>query len=472
MTDKQKELVKIAQEWYKGHKTMSDQEFDRMENEVKQEDPDFDYRRHLHLDGVTVKHRIKFPPLKKPQIDKYDLEKKETQALLKSLDGKGYKKTPKLSGCSLVIYYDKDGKLEDIITKSNDYDGKRKIDNFIDMVPNEVTPGVQAISCEAIVELDKGYGDNSEAKANGLVNSKSMVKQIQGLITLVAWDVYLYPDSNLNKNQVLEELRHVKIPQFKVIEWEDFDSSNIGWDRFYKHGRIQSVIDGYVIYSKNHNVVTALKFYFNDSKEVIVKGFEWNLSDKLGLIPKIKYDQIIVEGKKNDKCASNGIQRLIDDKIGKGAKILIAVVNGSSPQCVKVLEPAEFKFPQCPTCKTQLTKDDILKSVLYCSNPYCKDKLNWMKHHIGAVNIDKFYNNTDKYTIDACNLSSFNKNKKRLKRWIESEVDQLIEAIKSEDAKVYYELIKSHYDLNNENRKKAKLLIPSLLRTLKQLLNI
>lgn len=471
MTDKEKHLVEVAREWYKGKKSMDDRTFDELEREVREENPDFNYRMHLNLDGETVKHYVTFPHLNKPQIDKYDLDRPDIKKLLQSLSGKGYVKTPKLSGCSLVLYYNEQGVLFDIITKSNDYDGKRKM-QFAEMVPNQVTPGIKAINCEAIVELDRGFGDKSEAKANGLVNSKNMLKDVYNLITLVVWDLHLYKDCKKTKNQLLDELRDLNDPQFKVVDDEPFDIETIDWNRFYKHGNIQSVIDGYVIYDKDHKLVTALKFYFNDSKEVKVKGFEWNLSDKLGLIPKIKYDQIVVEGKKNDKCASNGIQRLINDKIGVGSRIVIAIVNGSSPQCIKVLEPQPFKFPKCPACGTQLGKDDILKSVLYCSNPYCKDKMNWMKHHVGAVNMDKFYDNTDKYTIDACNLSSFNKSKKRTHRWVESEVDELLEYIRTEDAQKYYEAIKAHYDLNNENRKKAKLLIPALLRTLKSILNL
>lgn len=472
MTDKEKELVKIGTEWYKGNKVMSDKEFDQLEHEVKTENPDFNYRLYLDLDGETVKHKVKFPPLKKPQIDKYDLERSDIKKLLASLEGKGYVMTPKLSGCSVVEYYDEDGNLEDIVTKSNDYDGKRKLKSFGRIVPQSVPKGIKAINNEAIVELDRGYGYMSEQKANGLVNSKNKADEIAKLLTFVVWDIQLYEWCTKSKVELMEELRKLKTPQFKVVNPVPYSISALDWSsKFEDKGNYSSIIDGYVIYSSNYNLVTALKFYFNESAEVKIK-IEWNLSDKLGLIPKIQFNPVVLEGKNVRQCASNGIETLKSLKIGDGSTIVVARVNSTIPQLVSVIDAKGFSYPKCPTCKTQTSGADILKSVLYCPNPMCKDKINWMIHHVGAVTNEKIVVNTDKYTIHAMNLSSFDPKKKRTHKWKDEDIDTIMECIESQDTQKYYEMLKAHFDLNNDNRKKCKLLIPALLKVLKDKLNM
>lgn len=472
MTDKEKQLIKIGTDWYKGIKVISDKEFDLLEKEVKLENPDFNYRLYLDLDGETVKHKVTFPPLKKPQIDKYDLDRPDIKKLLNSLEGKGYMMTPKLSGCSVVEYYNEDGDLEDILTKSNDYNGKRKLKSFGSLVPKSVPKGIKAINNEAIVELDKGYGFMSEQKANGLVNSKYKADEVSNLLTFVVWDIHLYEWCTESKSKMLDKLRKLSTPQFKIVNPVPFSIDNINWDsKFEDKGNFSSIIDGYVIYSANHNLITALKFYFNESAEVKI-WIDWNLSDKLGLIPKIQFNQVILEGKKIHQCASNGIETLKSKKIGDGSKIVVARVNSTIPQMVGIVEANGFKYPKCPTCKTQTSGDTILKSVLYCPNPMCKDKINWMIHHVGAVTPEKIVNNTDKYTINAMNLSSFDPKRKRTHRWKDQDIDVIMNCIESQDSQEYYNLIKAHFDLNNDNKKKCKLLIPALLKVLKDKLNM
>lgn len=472
MTDKEKELVRLATDWYKGKKVVDDQYYDQLEIDVKSENPNFNLFDHVNLDGETVNHKVNFEPLKKPQIDKYDLSSKSTQKLLSSLEGKGYVKTPKFSGCSVVIYYDEEGNLEDIITKSNDRNGKRKLKSLNEMVPKKVTKGIRALNTEAVVELDKGLGYASESKANGLVNSKHKASEVRDLLTLIVWDLHLYSNCRISKMDLLKDLRKLSTDEFKVVDPKPFSVDTLEWDSKYISDTYSSLIDGYVIYSSNYNLVTALKFYFNESEEVTA-SIEWNLSNKLGLIPKITFPTIKLEGKNIKQCASNGIETLRRLNIGNGSKVVIARVNSTIPQVVSVNDPkGGFTYPKCPRCSTQLEGKDILKSVIYCSNPYCKDKLNWMTYHVGSVDLDKFEKNTDKYTIDAMNLSNFKNSNKRKSRWSDSDIPKLLEFISTSDALGYYEMIKSKYDLNNDNRKKSKVLIPSLLQVLKNKLNI
>lgn len=471
MTDKEKELVRMANEWYKGKKSMSDKDFDRFENEVKAENPDFNYRLYLDLDGETVNHPIKFPYLDKKQIDKYDLERSDIKKLLNSLENKGYLMYPKLSGCSLVEYYDEDGNLEDIITKSNDFNGKRKMKSFKGMVPHKVPKGIRAINNEVIVDLNRGFGYISESKANGLVNSKHKASEVEDLCTLCVWDIQLWDDCTKSKTELLKELDDLSTPSFKILHGKPYSIDSIEWNNKYKEDGIESIIDGWVIYDKDHKLKCALKFYFNESAEVKVK-IEWLLSDKLGLIPKFNFKEVKLEGHKTKRCATNGINTLIEKNVGDGSTIVVARVNSTIPQMVSIIDRKPFVFPKCPTCKTQTSIDDVLKSVLYCPNPMCKDKINWVTHHVGNVTEEKFYNNTDKYTIDSMNLSSFNPSKKRKKKWIDEVRDHLLEVISAEDSEEFYNILKSHFDLNSDNRKKCKLLIPATIKVLKSKLNI
>lgn len=466
MTNKEQHLVDVANDWYLGKVKMTDQEFDRLENEVKAENPDFNYREHLNLDGETVKHYVKFPELKKPQIDKYQLEDPKIKSLLAKLEGKGYVSTPKLSGCSLVIYYDSNGDLFDIITKSNDKNGKRKLKAFQSMVPQKVKPGIHAINCEAIVELDKGLEYMSEAKANGLVNSKLKPKEVHNLLTLVVWDVQLYPEATGTRWDYYKTLFDLETNDFKVIHPNPFSVNSLEWSSKWTDGNISSVIDGYVIYDKDHNLVTALKFYFNESKDVVIKKISWELSDKLGLIPKIKFDPVLLEGHKVKQCASNGIGMLKKMNIGKGSVVTIARVNSTIPQVVHVVDAKGFKYPECPTCGTQLTKSDEIGGVLYCSNPECPDKVKWMRRKVGNVTKELFLDKTDKYTIDLMNIARFDANKKRKKKWTDSDKDKLLECIESLNSEEFLKILCDHFKFNEDNKAKATLMVMAAVKEL------
>lgn len=462
-----KSLVQAFNAFYynKGKSLLTDKEYDSLLAKAKSEDPNFNIFLYADADRDEVRHHVSFPYLKKYQLDKTDFNKMiKDNKWLKDMLGKGHLATPKLSGCSIVLYY-KDGKLWDILTKSNDATGKRKMKALKDLVPHEVDRSIKCINCEAIVELDKGKGYGSEATANGLINSVHKPDEVASLITLVVWDIQIHGGDKLS---LYNSLYSLQTDKFKVIEPIPADINKLAWDPEY-HSReglgksVSSLVDGWVIYDKNHELKYALKFYYNQSADVTITKVEWNKSTKLGYIPKLCFDPVKLEHANVKQCASNGIMNMISKDIGVGSVIRVARVNSSSPQCIKVIKANGFKYPRCPRCKTELSKSDIIKSVIYCSNPLCQDKLDWVSSHVGNVTEDKFRDRTDKYTIDAMNLSNFDPKRKRTKKWSDEDKDKLIDAIHSNDSKSFLNMILSHFDINPDNKKSCKYMIDAVI---------
>lgn len=468
-------LITAAEAFYldKGVSPLTDKEYDVLLKQMKEEDPKFNIFDKLSGDRKEVKHHVKFPDLQKKQLEQHDYEKMlSDNKWLADMESKGYLAEPKMSGCSIVIYYDEEGNIYDILTKSNDYSGKRKLTALSRMVPHKVKKGIHVVNAEAIIDLSLGYGSTSEAKANGLVNSVHKPEEVRSKVTLVAWDVLLHKGVEGNKLDYYESLYDLKTEYFKICTPVPASLENLVWVNNYltppgsPGGTFNSLIDGMVIYDSKHNLKYALKFYYTTSKDVRVKEVKYNLSDKLGYIPQIKFDLIDVDGIKVKQCASNGIMNLINNKIGVDSLVRIARVNSSSPQMVRILEANGFKYPKCPRCSTQLEKADIIKSVIYCSNPLCKDKIDWINRFIGNATIEKFFSNPDKYTIESCNLSNFDKNRKRKKKWSSATVGMMVDYVATNKHDEFRRTILDHFDVASEDKLKIKYLVPAIIHCL------
>lgn len=449
-------LIQGAKDFYLNSKVpeIPDKEYDELLARAKTEDPNFNIFEAIDLDRQKAKHDVKFQDLHKVQIDRLDFEKH--RKFLNGLESKGYLSTPKMSGCSIVAYYSEDGFLRKIITKSNDSYGSIKTKSLYQKFPYRVEKGIKAIDAEAIVDLRYRLGGLSEAKANGLVNSVNDPAQVKKMLTMVVWDVIPYPEYKDKRGELFNSLKNLRTADFRVVDPKPFKVDELSWDKEYQGDGFRCLIDGYVIYDKSHKLICALKFYYTEFKDVKIKRIEWNVSDKLAYIPKIQFDPVKIDGVTIKQCASNGIMTLIENKISEGSIIRVARVNSSSPQMVGVIEAKGFHYPKCPACGTLLNEKDIIKSTLHCSNPLCKDKLNWVSRHIGNITLEKVEKNPDKYSILAVNLSSFNPNKKRKKAWKPERIERLITCFEDKDARGFYELLKECFDLNPENKQLAK----------------
>lgn len=455
-----------------GDITISDKEYDQLLKEAKASNKDFNIFKEIGLkDRETIKHLIKFPPLNKYQVDTISSDKWKNDKFLLSLVEKGYKYEPKFSGSGLAIYYDNEGNLRDIISKSNDIDGKRKILSLGNLVPKKVSPGIKSITAELIVDLKHGFKGKSEAQANGLMNSVNMSDKVQELATIVAWDII--PKEGVgNKLDLWNSLYELETDTFKVSPFEDFTLDKLELSREYKCKSFESLIDGLVIYDSNHNAVIALKYYFSSYKDTEVKFIEWNLSDKLALIPKIILNPITLEGINIRQAASNGIMNIMNKGINKGAIVRVARVNSSSPQIVRVVQKVPWTYPKCPYCSEQLDGSTIIKSKLHCKNPLCKSKTKYYERYFSKTNVTKedIIARPDSYTINRFMLDGYNIKTKRKIHWNDESKLKLAEAYINKDEESIIKLVRDHFYLDDDQLRKVKVFLPAIIHVVNNLL--
>lgn len=374
------EFLKIARDWYLGMESISDFEFDTYEEELRKKYPDWDYRDHLDLQGVDHLHYI--PMEKIPKVK----DKSITPTSLISKYGGTLDYLPKYDGCGVCLYY-KDGKLHDVLTRSNQVSGKRQYDKFKSMVPTDLpNKDIVAIECEAVIDLKHGWDQKSRSKANGLVNSNSMQEECEKLLTLVAFKVR-FKD---NRSEFINEL--IDLPTIRYKDNVTFLPSPVSSGSFVKNvftgmnknrDTIQALCDGIVLIKDPdfNGVDRAYKLYANDMKTSTITNIEWNLHpESLKYVPKYRYTPVELDGTICKAASATGLKTLRRDRCGVGSTVQVQKSGVTIPKVIPIKgqESDVFNLPIICGCNTLISEKDELNDGLYCPNEKChviKDKL-------------------------------------------------------------------------------------------------
>ena len=353
-------LVLAANDYYNGRLTgLSDQEYDELLRSEKEFDPTFNIFDYVHYEGQfsKAKHSIKIPVW----------SKSTDWNLMKTLFEE-YVVTPKFDGCSIVAYY-LDGKLNNIITRSNEIEGVVQTEKLKNKVPQEVDSKVKAVLCEAVCV-------ESRQKANGLINSKYKQDEVDELLTLMPFDVITTIPMTYIERFKLANLRPLIITPSQAEEIRDKYTC-------YFNGIGDVPCDGLVGYSDIYPTRPAqiLKLYGVDFADTVITKVQPILSyDSMTFSLTYWFNPVELGGSTIKKVGNAGSYKTCREKmLGLGSKVQVRLAKQVIPQ-IKSSEEWDEKLDQtiyCPYCGDPLVE---FEGKLICKNSKCSSILDYFAH--------------------------------------------------------------------------------------------
>ena len=447
---------------------LSDSEYDDLERKALIADGFHvrDYVFNKYLVGIKTKNRY---------IEKIKKTKVEGKSMLEAMEdfenslGKKLYWDLKYDGSSIAVYLDPTtGKVKRIVTVGN-----LNLDNFgidqtwklIDFIPT-MPSGIVAIQCEALIDVRRlsEAPDRARQKANGLINSKYRIDEVNSLLTLIGYRYYFedmnHPNAKIDyRNMIrggfrakvsstdghlmfgpaqvftLDELKGMPgYTETDVTVTESGTFLNDGWVAYDEHGVCQGALKFAGAGSGDKSIVTE------------VKSIQWNDQSSKGKdswSANVIIDPVNVKGIEIKKPSAGSVSKLVKQNITPGAKVGIILANSTIPMVGDVFQPGngDFMWPTC-SCGYQMSSKDIYGSLLKCGNELCTERIKRMTDYIlslGDIHRD----------LDLNYLLVIDRFK-----WEDSGIDmnRLLSFIEVDDSEGYYKYLLSF--LNTDLRKK------------------
>ncbi len=358
----QKKLYKQAKKaYYNSDPIMSDAKFDKLEDAIKAQDPEWP---ELHKTGVKilgkkseVKHLCLMPSLSKayPEDLPKWLAKQDLSVVV----------MPKLDGSSLQVVYE-GGKLVRVATRGDGIHGK----DITFLAPHLNLPktigakGRWVLRCEAVIKqktFEKKYSadfDNPRNLVNGALNRTHATPVLADTDIVVL--AVLEPVRDLARGfRTLDALHGVN--PFNVIDWKFVDISvTQDWSKLLKNTRKRCPYeaDGLVLVNSNVDVKYkdadkpkwAIAYKENLSEEnaptVKVKQVIWQTSHRGRLIPKVEIEPVRLDGVTVKFATVHNAKWMEDRGIGPGAQIKIVRSGGVIPKIIGVAKKGKMQYPE------------------------------------------------------------------------------------------------------------------------------
>lgn len=343
--------LKAKKAYYEDEPGMSDDLFDKLEDNIKRTDPNWP---ELKKTGVLPQKKTKreldyfMPSLNKayPEaIGKW--LKVNTQGSFLAMD--------KLDGSSLQLTY-MDGIPVRLVTRGNGTIGG-DISFLIPHLnlPRTARKGQHTFRCEAVMyeslfqsKWKKQGFDNSRNLVNGMLNRKTQHDAMADIKIVVLGE---YGKSLVSGFARAKELGLLCV--WYAVQKKDTDLSALLASRKEK-----SVfnIDGLVVCNPTFKLVYEsadkpegiIAFKFNDEEnaaQVRVRQIIWQLSGRRRLIPKIEIDPTEMDGVTVRYCTTHNAKWMIDRGIGPGATVKVLRSGGVIPKIVGVVVKGRVQPP-------------------------------------------------------------------------------------------------------------------------------
>lgn len=379
------QLIRYHREkYYNGIPEISDEEFDKLEDELRNLDPD----------NPVLKEVGALPKRKKINTPTFlgSLEKVSKESFVDFLKKqlKQYKTnkivvSEKLDGVSVFVIYE-NGKLKVAGTRGNGYIGEDITDKALKFCPLEVSyKDTLILRGEAILCGTELYGYKNRRNAVAGILNRDDCKLAEKL-TIKFYDV-LNPNLNyLEKFSFLEQL-NLDVAKFFIVEINN--SNNISQlqetlDKLLaeKH-KLSYDIDGYVLdYGK--------KIAYKSSSEAVettVVNIRWQITRHRKLVPVLEVDPVYVQGVEIRNVTAFNADYIINNKIGINTKIKIIRSNDVIPYIKEIVEPTgPTIIENCPYCNSKVIKKGV---DLYCTNENCYEaKIQWLGYFLSCLGVE------------------------------------------------------------------------------------
>lgn len=405
----QRKIQEASQKYYTtGTSDVSDAEFDKMIDQLRQEDPD------SPLLGVGHGYDINADDSGSKFAHKYGVAGSlgkchNWKEYPNALKGKDVIASLKLDGLSVVLYFE-DGELTQALSRGDGTIGidittkvKRILSKYAYQMPEHFTGAIRGEILMTKDNFDNYSSYHLDAKnprntAAGLINSKQSTElnYLDIVIYTVVGAHEFYPWMN-SYVDTFEMLSKIGIP---VAPHKDFSSHELNESRFTlimdelldEWKDLGYPYDGIVLADSNVDWAASTKevkyqasaFKFKAESAITkVLGIEWNLSKTGYLIPRIQLDTVQLSGTSVSWCTGFNAKNILDHNIGVGAEVKVTKANEIIPFLEEVITPADANMPvSCPCCESDLVWAGV---HLCCTNSACsnnaiQDLLIWSAH--------------------------------------------------------------------------------------------
>lgn len=382
--------------YYRGKAEISDEAFDKLENELKKIDPENPILKlvgHMQIDtNLKVAHQRKMLSLEKT-YNEDDLIKwigKEDVISVYKIDG---------SSCSLIY---KNGHLDMAKTRGDGQFGENitKKAMFIADIPKAI-PTQEEIEVRGEIfcievnffhlssEMEKMGLEKPSSQRNivaGLLGRKENI-QLASFLSFKAFD--LISDEKFKKeHDKLDKLKKLgfELPEFEIhsskkeVEKRILDAKDFMVKGDYLIDGLVFVYDDLKLHSElgetSHHPRYKMAFKFaGDTKVTEIQEIEWGVSRNGILTPVALVSPVELSGAMISRVTLHNFGLVKNYELKQGDKIEIIRSGEVIPKFLGIVEKSKNKFlypTQCPSCESKLTIQDIW---LFCENEICPAKV-------------------------------------------------------------------------------------------------
>lgn len=429
INDLENRIKYLAQKYYEGDPVVSDYEFDKEVDNLREICPDSKILNQVgwgydisKVSGKKIRHEY--------QIIGSLTKVKSISNIRNSIIRDQFIISAKLDGLSAVAYY-KSGVLVRGITRGNGTIGIDITEKLSKIIPNNLDVkfsgsirGELIISFKNWKEIKKiSNASNPRNYAVGIINRNNITDDLK-YISFVPYNIIGSEedyDFTKNMNSIFDWLsdRFDTVPHSDILTSSQLNLSLL--NNYYKEFYNDYPIDGLVItnYRPVYDITYKTLCYdqqaykFNSERaNVKVDRVIWTLTRTSRLTPVLEFEPVELCGASISHATAFNAKFISDNKIGSGTIIEIERSNEVIPDIQRVIE-TPYKSndnilpDKCPVCRESL----IWKGVdLVCNNPDCdsKDFRNLQTWMINIGNTDgiswtlmeKFLTELDIYSIE------------------------------------------------------------------------
>lgn len=366
----EKKIIKCSEDYYRGLPTISDDEFDKLVEELKAIDPEskvlglvgWGYNPSKY--GQTVKHYAECKGIsdKRRVLPDHIIDLNDTLIA-----------TPKFDGSSVELIYE-DGILSKAITRGDGVEGFDVTEKLKYIVPISIPlKNTVSVQGEYLADISKYNEDDAVRNiASGFLNRKDVTEDECRDFIFIAYT--LNSDSDTYK----------KADMLYTLDLLGFDSAfytihtSISYkelmEQYVEHYEGKVLMDGIVINSLNDNSVYCYKVD-NERAKVKVTSISYQLTMRGRVTPVVNYEPVILSRAVLSRATAHNMRFIYDNNIGIGTELEIIRSGEVIPYISDIIKPTEaVKLTHCPVCGSILEFDGTHER---CVNLLCDYKLKY-----------------------------------------------------------------------------------------------
>lgn len=331
-----------------GRTLMSDEEFDALEDKIRELDPKWP---ELKKTGISVKKMKAKLPVPMASLDK--VKPDTVEKWLEKVSTSNVVISDKLDGAALQLVY-KDGVPRRLFTR-----GDGKIGGDISYliphlrIPQKVAKASFILRCEglfskAAFQKYKAEFDAARNAASGIFNRQDIHRGARDLSIVVL--KVLAPAISPSQGLAWAKSKGFTVVPYRVVPTKKLNSTNLT-NLVNKRKKVSKYqLDGIVIEEDKVNRITADRpdwakaFKVNvdiDSATVTtVRKVHWDISARAQIIPRIEFDPVEFEGVKVRFASAFNAAYINKNSIAPGAKVVILRSGDVIPYVAKVVKGA------------------------------------------------------------------------------------------------------------------------------------